>query len=94
MEEVIVKDYFYTLYDNFLLNLGCNVSGCLSIQNEITCFSNSLGLLLNRFVTSNVAMSVLGSICSGMEFKKFYVVLNITFLFHLGKVVVRCVLVC
>ena len=64
----------------FLLNIGCNVSGCLSIQNEMAYFPNSWGILLYRFVTSNVAMSVLGSIFSGMEFKKS-VVLNITFYF-------------
>ena len=55
---------------NFLLNLGCNVSGYLSIQNEMACFPNSWGILLYRFVMSNMAMSVLGSIFSGMEFKK------------------------
>ena len=55
----------------FLLNLGCNVSGYLSIQNEITCFPNSRGILLvTLFVTSNVTMSVLGPLVSGMEFKK------------------------
>ena len=53
----------------FSLNLECNVSGCLSIQNEKACFPNSWGILLYRFVTSNVAMRVLGSIFSGMEFK-------------------------
>ena len=41
---------------NFLLNLGCNVSVYLSIQNEI-CFPNSRGILLYRFVTSNVTIS-------------------------------------
>ena len=46
----------------FLLNLGCNVSGRLSIPNEIDCFPNSCGILVHRFVTSDVAMSVLGSI--------------------------------
>ena len=54
----------------FLLNLGCNVSKCLSIQYEMACFANSWGMLLYRFVASNVAMSVLGSIFSGMELKK------------------------
>ena len=38
LEGVIIKDYFYTLYDNFLLNLGCNVPGYLSIQHEMVCF--------------------------------------------------------
>ena len=54
----------------FFLNLGCNVSGYLSIQNEMTCFPNSWGILLYRFVTSNIAMNILGSFFSGMEFKK------------------------
>ena len=53
----------------------------LSIQNEMACFPNSWGILLYRFVTSNVAMSVLGSIFSGMELKKIFVVLNIAFYF-------------
>ena len=44
----------------FLLNLGCNVSGYLSIHNEMACFLNSWGILLYRFVTSNVAMSMYG----------------------------------
>ena len=60
---VIFKDYFYTLYDNFFfLNLRYNVSRYLSIQNAIACFPNSWGILMYRFVTSNVTMSVLGSI--------------------------------
>ena len=46
----------------FLLNLGFNVSGYLSIQNEMACFPNSWGILLYRFVTLNVAMSEFGSI--------------------------------
>ena len=45
---------------NFLLNLGCYVSGYLSVQNEMACFPNSWGILLYRFVTSYVAMRVLG----------------------------------
>ena len=53
---------------NFLLNLGFNVSRYLFMQNEMACFPNSWGILLYRSVTSNVAMSVLGSIFSGMEF--------------------------
>ena len=53
-----------------LLNLGRNLSWCLSIQNEIACFLNSWGILRYRFVTSNVAISVQGSIFSGMEFKE------------------------
>ena len=40
----------------------CNGSGNLSIQNEMDCFPNSWGMLLYKFVTSNVAMCVLGSI--------------------------------
>ena len=36
----------------------------------MACFPNSVGILLYRFVMSNVTMSVLGSIFSGMEFKK------------------------
>ena len=55
---------------NFLLNRECNVSGYLFVQNEMACFLNSWEILLYRFVMSNVAMSVLGSIFSGMEFKK------------------------
>ena len=55
---------------DFLLNLGCNVSGYLSIQNEMACFPNSLGILLHRFVTSNVTMTVSGSMFCCMEFKK------------------------
>ena len=47
---------------NFLLNLGCNMPGYLSTQNEMACFPNSWGILLYRFVTSNVVMNVLGSI--------------------------------
>ena len=53
---------------NLLLNLGCNVSGYLSIQNEMACFPNSWVILLYRFVMSN--MNVLGSIFCGIEFKK------------------------
>ena len=55
---------------NFWLNIGCSVSGGLSVQNEMACFPNSRGILLYRFVTSNVSMSWLGSFFSGMEFKK------------------------
>ena len=47
------------------------MSGCLSIQNEMACFPNSLRILLYRFVISNVAMSVLGLNFSGMEFQKY-----------------------
>ena len=47
---------------NFLLNLGCSVFGGLSIQNEMACFPNLWGIMLYCFVTSNMAMSVLGSI--------------------------------
>ena len=54
----------------FLLDFGYNVSGYLSIQNKMACFLNSWRILLYRFVTSNVAITVLGSIFSGMEFKK------------------------
>ena len=54
----------------FLLNLGCNVSEYLSIQNVVACFPNSWRILLYKFVTSNVTMSVPGSIFSSMEFKK------------------------
>ena len=56
---------------NFLLNLWCNVSGYFSIQNEMACFPNSWGILLFRFVMSNVTMSVSESIFCGMEFKKW-----------------------
>ena len=55
---------------NFLLNLVCNVSVYLSIQNEMACFPSSCGILLYMFATSNVTMSVLGSIFWGMKFKK------------------------
>ena len=57
----------------FLLNLCCNVSGYLSIQNMMAYFPNSWGILLYRFVTSNVAMSVLGLILSGIEFKNIII---------------------
>ena len=50
----------------FLLNLGCNFSGYLSIQNEMAYFPNLWGILLYRFMASNVVISVLGSIFSGM----------------------------
>ena len=53
---------------DFLLNLGCNMLGYLSFQNEMACFPSSWGILIYRFVMLNVAMSVLGSIFSGMEF--------------------------
>ena len=36
----------------------------------MACFLNSWGILLHRFVTSNVAMSVLGSIFLVLSFKK------------------------
>ena len=53
-------------------------------------FANSWGILLYRFVTSNVTKSVLGSIFSGMEFlKSIYLIL-----FCLEKVMVKCPLVC
>ena len=55
---------------NFFLNLRFNVPGYLSIQNEMASFLNLWGILLCRFVTSNVTMSVLGSVFSGMDFKK------------------------
>ena len=77
LEGVIIKDYFSTLNDNFLLDLECNVSEFLSIRSGIACFPNSWGILLYRLMTSNVAMGELGSIFSGMEFKES-VVLNIT----------------
>ena len=54
----------------FLLNIVCNMSGYLFVQNEMACFPNSWGILLYRFGMSNVTMNVLGSIFSGMEFKK------------------------
>ena len=56
---------------NFLLNLGCNVSGYFSIQNEMSCLPNPWGILLYRSVMSNVTMRVLKSIVCGMEFKKW-----------------------
>ena len=59
---------------NFLLNLGCNVSRYLSIQNEMAYFLNSWGILLNWSVTSNVTMSVSGSI---FLVKKMNVISNI-----------------
>ena len=43
----------------FLLNLGCNVSGYFSFQNKMACFPVSRGILLYRFVMSNVTMNVL-----------------------------------
>ena len=46
----------------FLLHPVCNISECLSIENEMACFPNSRVILLYWFVTSNVALSVLGSI--------------------------------
>ena len=52
---------------NFLLNLGCNVSGCLSIQNERACFPNSQGILVYRFVTS-YGYECVGINFSGIEF--------------------------
>ena len=69
MKGVIIKWFFIPSMINVLLNLWCNVSGYLSIQNEMAYFPNSWGILLYRFVTPNVAMSVLGSIFSGTEFK-------------------------
>ena len=54
----------------FLLILVCNISGYLSIKYELACFPNSWGILLYRFMTSNVAMSVLESIFPGIQFKK------------------------
>ena len=67
-KELLLRIISIPFLMKFWLNLGCYVSGCLSIQNEMACFPNSWGILLYRFVTSNVAMSVLGSIFSGMEF--------------------------
>ena len=45
---------------NFLLNLGCNVSGYFSPQNEMATFLNSWEILLYRFIMSNITMSVSG----------------------------------
>ena len=61
-KELLLRIISIPSMTNFLLNLGCSVSECLSIQNEMVCFPNSWGILLYRFVKSNVAMSVLGSI--------------------------------
>ena len=69
-KELFLRIISITSMIVFLLNLRCNVSGYLSIQNEMACFPNSWGILLYRFVTSNVAMSVMGSIFSAMEFTK------------------------
>ena len=67
-KELLLRIISIPFMMNFLLNLRCIVSGYLSIQNEMTCFPNSWGILLYGFVTPNGAMSVLGSIFSGMEF--------------------------
>ena len=80
-KELFLRIIYIPSMIYFLLKLGCNVPGYLSIRNEMACFPNSWGILLHWFVTSNVAMSVLGSFFSAMEFKKIYVVLNITFYF-------------
>ena len=93
-KELLLKIISIPSMIKFLLYLGCNISGCLSIQNEMVCFPNSWGILLYRFVTSNVAMSVLGSIFSGMELKKKKKKKNLrcpsyNFLFYLGKVSFR-----
>ena len=64
---------------SLLLNLGCNVSGYLSIQNEMAYFPNSWKILLNRFVTSNVTMSVSGIKFLWFVVLKMYVVSNIAF---------------
>ena len=56
----------------FLPNLVFSVSGYFSIQNESACFPNSWWILMYRFVTSNVIMSVSESVfffCD-MEFEK------------------------
>ena len=51
-----------------MIIFSLNVSGYLSIRNEMACFPNSLGVLLYRFVMSNVTVSVVGSIFYSMEF--------------------------
>ena len=55
---------------NVWLNLGCNVSGYLS-KMRWPAFLIHEGYCLYQFVTSNVTMSVLGSVFCGMKFKKW-----------------------
>ena len=40
LEELLLKIISIPSRINLLLNLGCNVSGYLSIQFEMTCFPN------------------------------------------------------
>ena len=68
-KELLLRIIYISYMIHFLLNLGCNIYVYLSIQNEMDFYPNSWGILLYRFVTSNVAMSVLGSFFSGIEFK-------------------------
>ena len=78
---------------NFLLNLGCNVSRYLSIENEMDCFPNSWGILLYKFVTSNVTLSESESIFLGIKLKKWMLSL-INILSCLGMVFAKRQLVC
>ena len=64
-EELLLRIIGIPSMINVLLNLGYNVSGYLSVQNEMACFPNSWGILLYKFVTLNVTMSVLVSIFRG-----------------------------
>ena len=60
MEGVIIKDFFYTLYDIFCQILGLMGLGIYLSKMTMVCFPNLWGILLHRFVTPNVVMSVLG----------------------------------
>lgn len=55
---------------NCLLNLGCKVCVCLSIQYAIASFPRLCGILLYRLLTSNVASIVPSSTVCGRELRK------------------------
>ena len=76
----------------FLLNILCNVTRYISMQIEMVCFPDSWEILLDRFVMSNVTMSVLGSVFCSMEFKKGNIMSNVGF-YHI-IFVVKYPLVC
>ena len=43
----------------FLLNLGCNVTGYLSIQIKMACLPNTWGISLYKFVIESVEINFL-----------------------------------
>ena len=55
-----------------MLYLGCNVSGYFSIQNKMAYFLKLCGTLLYWLVTSNIKITVSGSVLRCIEFKYEY----------------------